>query len=192
MYFFVFVASGAFAQTFPLSGSVTEESSGQSWERSQRWEEIRDIDGRFAILSPAAFRKTVDTIPTQVGELVFHTYFLQSPTEEADNLIYMLSYVDYPEGSLHHDSTDLVLEFLQASQEEAIATVDGELLFANDETLQGYPGRFWRIDYLDGEASIRTKTYVVGRRYYQVQTVSKTNSGLNDSSGRYLGSLRFF
>lgn len=84
------------------------------------------------------------------------------------------------------------MEFFQASQEEAIAAVGGELLFSNDETLQGYPGKFWRIDYLDGEASIRTKTYVVGSRYYQVQTVSKTVSGLNDSSGRYLGSLRFF
>ncbi|MEM6879119.1 MAG: hypothetical protein AAF544_11210 [Bacteroidota bacterium] len=189
---FVSIVSWLVGQTLPLNGSKEENTIEQSWERSQRWEEIRDIDGRFVILSPGAFQESVDTIPTEVGELLFYTYFFQTPAKEADNLIYMLSYVDYPEGSLHHDSTDLVAEFFQASQEEAIAAVDGELLFSNDEILQDYPGKFWRIDYLDGEASIRTKTFVVGRRYYQVQTVSKTSRGLNDSSGKYLESLRFF
>ncbi|MEM6395974.1 MAG: hypothetical protein AAF741_06475 [Bacteroidota bacterium] len=182
----------AIAQVLPLNNDDGQLQPKLSWESTRIWNEIHDLDGRFAILAPGEFKTSVDTIATDVGELIYHTFFLQSPGERADNLVYMLSYVDYPEGSLHHDSTDLVTEFFQASMEEAINTVDGELLFVNEETLQDYPGRFWRIDYLDGKASIRTKTFIVGRRYYQVQTVSSTDRGLNDSSGKYLGSLRFF
>ena len=180
------------SQVLPIGQGEETTTPGQSWERGQYWEEVRELDGRFSVEIPAAWEEQVDTIDTEVGALAYHTFLLQSPSEQADNLIYMLSYVDYPEGALHHDSTELVREFFEVSQEEAIAVVDGELLFTTDKENSGFPGRFWRIDYLDGRASIRTQAYVVGRRFYQIQTIAQQGRGLNDSTERFFESLEFF
>lgn len=190
----IFVAFPGLADTQVLPIGQGEETvvPGQSWERSQYWEEVRELDGRFSLSIPASWEEQIDTIETEVGLLAYHTFFLQSPSNQADNAIYMLSYVDYPEGALHHDSTELVSEFLDVSQEEAIAVVDGELLFTTEKEKGGFPGRFWRIDYLDGAASIRTQAYVVGRRFYQIQTIAQQGRGLNDSTERFFESLEFF
>ncbi|MEM7574490.1 MAG: hypothetical protein AAF433_16420 [Bacteroidota bacterium] len=180
------------AQVLPIGQGEEVVVPGQSWERGQYWEEVRELDGRFSVSIPATWDEQIDTIETEVGFLAYHTFFLQSPSDQADNAIYMLSYVDYPEGALHHDSTELVVEFFDVSQEEAIAIVDGELLFTTDKEKDGFPGRFWRIDYLDGAASIRTQAYVVGRRFYQIQTIAQQGRGLNDSTERFFESLEFF
>lgn len=181
------------AQVLPIGNTETVNTPGQVWERSQYWEEIRELDGRFKVLVPSEWsQKVIDSIETEVGQLAYHTFFLQTPTDTADNVLYMLSYVDYPEGSLHHDSIDLVQEFFDASQEEAILAVEGELLFSTDKEKNNYPGRFWRIDYLEGEASIRTQVYVVGQRFYQIQTIARADRGLNRSTDRFFESLEFF
>ncbi len=192
LFFFIIFPTLLSAQVLPIGNTEQPDIPGQSWERGQYWEEVRELDGRFAVHVPAEWIESVDTITTEVGALAFHTFFLQTPSDTADNVLYMLSYVDYPEGSLHHDSTELVQEFFEASQEEAILAVEGELLFTTEQEKDGYPGRFWRIDYLDGDASIRTQVYVVNERFYQIQTIARKGRGINDSTDRFFSSLAFF
>lgn len=179
------------AQVLPIQ-EAEELDLFQSWERQQNWEQYNDFDGRFRVLLPAEWDHRVDSIETAVGELAYHTYWLQTPTDTADNVMYMLSYVDYPEGALHHDSLELVSDFLDASQEEAEKSMHGDVLFSTPKKLNGYPGRFWRIDYLDGQASVRTQAFVANNRYYALQTVSKTRKGINNSTDRFFGSLVLF
>ena len=176
--------SGAFAQP--------EFSPARSWELGQTWQSHQDYDGRFTVMVPAAFRQKTDTIATAVGPLVYHTYFLQAPVDTAENELYMLSYVDYPAGTLHHDSTELLQEFFAATIETARKTVRGEIRFDTDVTIRGYPGRYWRIDYLNDRAGIRTKAFVVDNRYYTIQTISRRESGINRSTDRYFDSFRIF
>lgn len=179
------------AQVLPIV-EAEELNLFQSWERQQNWEEHNDYDGRFRIFLPAEWDHRVDSVTTAVGDLAYHTYWLQTPTDTADNVMYMLSYVDYPEGALHHDSIELVTEFLDASQEEAEKRMRGDLLFATPKERNGYPGRYWRIDYLDGQASVRTQAFIASNRYYALQTVSKSNRGVNSSTDRFFDSLVLF
>lgn len=169
-----------------------EFSPARSWEMGQTWEPYQDYEGRFTVTVPAAFRQKADTITTAVGPLVYHTYFLQAPVDTAENELYMLSYVDYPAGTLHHDSTELLQEFFAATIETARKTVRGEVRFDTEVNLRGYPGRYWRIDYLNGRAGVRTKAFVVGSRYYTIQTISRRESGINRSTDRYFDSFRVF
>ncbi|MEM9837500.1 MAG: hypothetical protein AAF828_13415 [Bacteroidota bacterium] len=173
-------------------GDKAERNPFASWEQQQDWEEHNDYDGRFRIQLPAKWDQRVDSVPTPVGTLAYHTYWLQTPTDTADNVMYMLSYVDYPEGALHHDSTELVNEFLNASQEEAEKRMRGTVLFSTDKERNGYPGRFWRIDYLDGQASVRTQAYIAKNRYYALQTVSRSQLGVNRSTDKFFDSLVLF
>jgi hypothetical protein len=156
------------------------------------WQTHQDYEGRFTVQVPAAFRTKVDTIATAVGPLVYHTYFLQAPVDTAENELYMLSYVDYPAGTIHHDSTDLLTEFFAETIETARKTVRGEVRFSTEVQLRGYPGRYWRIDYLNGRAGIRTQAFVVRNRYYTIQTISRRETGINRSTDRYFDSFRVF
>jgi hypothetical protein len=167
----------------------------KSWEQQQRWSELNNLDGRFRVLTPAELLHKVDTVETAVGEQVYHTFFFQVPDkDEAENIIYALSYVDYPAGSLHHDSLELVSEFLVGTEEEAAIAVGGKVIYAADKMISGYPARQWRIDYPSkgGTASARTLAGVAGNRYYELKVFSLQAAGLNKSADRFFDSVRLF
>ena len=180
------------SQVIPLNDTLRSPAL-QSWELTEaRWEQVRSYEGRYSIETPGTFVQALDTVETAIGTLVYHTHFFQPTAALAENVLYMISYCDYPEGALHSDSTELVQELFAATEEEAATTVGGEKLYASDVTLAGYPGRIWRIDYRNGNATIRTRAYVVGRRYYAVQAISRGELRLNSSSDRFLDSFRVF
>lgn len=178
------------AQTPQLVANVDK-----TWEQEQRWSELNDLDGRFRLMTPAALTHKVDTVETGVGTQAYHTFFFQVPDkDEAENIIYAISYVDYPVGSLHHDSLELVAEFLAGTEEEAADAVGGEVIYGADKTISGYPARQWRIDYPSkgGTASARTLAGVAGNRYYELKVFSLRAAGLNDSADRFFDSVRLF
>ena len=156
------------------------------------WRTYKDYEGRFEILSPDAMKSKTDSVGTPVGKLAYHTHFYQPEADDvtAENFMYMVSYCDYPEGSLHQDSTELLEAFFEATMEEAAFSVNGKLMYAGERNYLGYPGRFWRIDYLDGQAVIKTWGLVAGRRYYAIQTVTVKSRNLNRSSDNFLDSFR--
>jgi len=154
------------------------------------WEEFKSYEGKFRILTPGPFRVKTDTIETQVGPVAHHTFFYQAPEKQAENLIYMVSYYDYPPAAVHSDSTELLKEFFSATISAAVNSVRGDLVYADDIRLDRYPGKLWRIHYLDGKAVIKTKAFVVGSRYYSVQTIMYRNMSLNSASEKFLDSFR--
>jgi hypothetical protein len=103
----------------------------------------------------------------------------------------MVSYCDYPEGSIHSDSTEVLPEFFQATIESATLAVQGELIYSDPLNMESYPGWQWRIDYLDGQVTIKTRAFVVGSRYYALQTIMYKNKTFNRSSNRFFQSFQF-
>lgn len=182
------LTTGLFAQTPMAAHRPT-----LSWEASQNWAVIQDADGRFQLLSPAKFTHAVDSVETALGRQVYHTFHLAAPDPAtAENAIYAISYVDYPTGTIHHDSTELVREFMLGTEEEAAAAVGGEIVYSTDKELSGYPARQWRIDYNGGRATARTLAGVVGNRYYEVKVFSVSASGINQSANKFFDSVRLY
>jgi hypothetical protein len=189
----------SFCLAFTLSSLLSAQTPmlavplEKRWEKQGDWVELQDLDGRFRLETPATMQRQVDTLETGLGQQVFHTFFLRVPDPAtADNVIYALSYVDYPPGSLHHDSTELVQELLLASEEEAAAAVGGDVIYAAEKDITGYPGRQWRIDYNDGKASARTLAGVAGHRYYEMKVFSLEATGPNKSADKFFDSLRLY
>lgn len=189
----------------PLCGIVTSVRAQQaqllkadlerSWEKDHRWTELNELDGRFRLLAPAELTHSLDSIETAIGVQAYHTFHLQAPDQNrAENIIYALSYVDFPQGSLHHDSLELVTEFLLGTEEEAVRAVGGETVYAADKLLFGYPARQWRIDYPSkgGVASARTLAVVAANRYYELKVFSRSDKGINKSADKFFDSLRIF
>ncbi len=154
------------------------------------WQLQTNLDGRFSILLPGSFTEKTDTVKTDVGQLVYHTFFLQTDEKTADNLFYMVSYCDYPASVVFADSADLVKQFFETTMESAVETVHGELAYSADIQLDKYPGKTWRIDYLEGKAVIKNRAYLVGNRYYALQTISWKEKSLNTDGTHFFDSFR--
>jgi len=156
------------------------------------WQEYTSMEGQYRILTPGDFVEKQDTVATAIGNLVYHTNFYQPADESDDNLFYMVSFCDYPEGIVFADSTDMLEEFFQNTMQTAAKSVKGKLLYSTDIHLGQHPGKYWRIDYLDGKAIIKTKAYLAGRRYYAVQTIAYKEKNINPSSEKFFDSFRVF
>jgi len=156
------------------------------------WELFKSHDGKFQILSPGEMVEKINPIKTEIGEMKYVTYLHQSENKNADNLVYMVSYCDYPENSIHSDSIDLVNEFFETTVSTAVESVHGELQYSTEIKLGKYPGRLWRINYNEGNALIKTKSFLVGRRYYSIQAITLKDRSLNLSMDKFLDSFSLF
>jgi hypothetical protein len=177
----------------PLLGQEDEAAMATlPLEERVSWQSRDELDGRFSITTPGRLEHRIDTVTTAVGEQFYHTYFFKAPPGEvAENLIYVLSYVDYPAGALPADSTQLIEDFFVATEESAAEALRGEVIYATPREVLGYPGRLWRINYRDGEATARTLAFLIDRRYYELKTFALSGRGLGESTDRFFESFRY-
>jgi hypothetical protein len=157
-----------------------------------KWIDYTDLNGRFKISTPGNFEEKIDTVDTEIGQLIYHTLFYQNDIDRTNNDVYMVSYCDYPEEIIFADSTDLAGEFFQSTMESAAESVEGEILYSTDINLDNHPGKFWRIDYMEGAGVIKTKAYLVRNRYYAVQVITFDNKKENTFPDRFFDSFSIF
>ena len=157
---------------------------------SQDWKEFKSYDGKFRVLVPGQMLEKVNSIETAIGVLDYHSYLLHKSDDEADNVLYLVSYCDYPVHTMHSDSLELLKDFFQNTIESAVQSIQGELDYSTEIQIDEYPGMLWRINYNNGSAIIKTKAYLVNNRFYSIQGVAYRNKSLNPSLDRFLNSFR--
>ncbi|HMP14383.1 MAG TPA: hypothetical protein PKD70_10925 [Saprospiraceae bacterium] len=157
---------------------------------AKRWRDFVSYDGRFRALAPGDLREKIDSIQTPLGKLAYHIFFFQMEDPDADNVVYMITYCDYPAGVLHADSAALLEAFFDVTVQTAASSVRGEVLYVDDWQYKRYPGKVWRIRYLNGKALIKTRAFVVSNRYYMIQTITRRERTVNYSSDKFFDSFR--
>ena len=164
------------------------QTSAEDW-RTNPWKEYKSLEGKFSVLTPGEFDKAVDSVQTPLGKLAYHILVYNNTQKNAENLFYMITFCDYPTGTIHSDSTDLLKDFFAASIDQAASSVKGELAYQGDILQQGFPGKIWRINYLRGQAVIKTKAFMVRNRFYSIQTVTLKDMAINAASDRFFDSF---
>lgn len=156
------------------------------------WETFKSFEGRFKVQVPGEMTTSIDSVETPVGPLAYTTLYYQPPKDDkqAENLMYMVSFCDYPEGALHQDSAALLEEFFETTMEAGAFSIDGALQYQTERNLGEAKGRFWRIDYLDGNAVLKTWALVSGNRFYSLQTATVKTKTLNASNDRFFDSFK--
>ncbi len=155
----------------------------------QQWEKFTVKEGRFSVMVPGEMEEKIRHLETKIGTLSYHSFVYQSKEKDADNLVYIVSYCDYPEHTVHADSTELLVDFFDATIESSVESVDGELAYTSDNFMGGYPAKLWRVNYNENAASIKSKACMVGNRYYTVQTVTLIGKGRNRSIEKFMDSF---
>jgi len=142
------------------------------------WEPFTSEKGRFSISSPGEMELRVNALDVAIGELKYFTYFHQ-PLDTMHNLLYQVSYCDYPVGTIHSDSAEFIPQFFEDNLIASAESVDGELVYSDDIKYYEYPGKIFKIFFKDGAGSIKSKIYLVGNRLYTVSAISLRSKSLN-------------
>ena len=150
---------------------------------------FNSYEGKFSIQFPGEVTEQAKEIETTLGTMAYHTFYHNSTEEDATNFIYLVSYVDYPDGAIHSDSTELIEEFFQATLEESVLNMNGDLRYSDEIKLFDYPGRFWRIDYNEDSMVMKTKAFLVKNRYYSIQVGTLKELATNLDMDKFLESF---
>lgn len=137
------------------------------------------------VVVPGTMKLFTDSIQTDIGQIVYYTYVCKD-----SSLQYQLSYCEYPEGSLHSDSTELLREFFSATLAASTEKLQGTQRYASEIVQFGYPGWFWRIDYGKNRFS-KTKAFVAGRKFYKLEVLGNRNDDQENRSTLYFDSFQF-
>ena len=155
------------------------------------WKEYTPEHGKCAVLMPGQPTIEEKIVHTELGEIKLNIFMYQPARNSDDNLIYSMSYADYPEGSsIHSDSTEILKDFFNKSRDGAIANIQGKLLSETSESIQGYPGREQRIAVKNGLAIVRFRSFLVKNRFYNLQVITPAANNFNKSINRFMNSFK--
>lgn len=116
-------------------------------------------DRRFKIRFPDVPKEFDLQADTKTGPIVSHNVMYTS------NITYWLVYTDYP---ISFDKADVIKAALDQARDGSLARVaqeDPRILNESEISVDGYPGRFLRVE-LKGDAIIRYKIVLTGNRQY--------------------------
>jgi hypothetical protein len=157
------------------------------------WKEFKSYEGKFRVLTPTGeMTEKVKKITTGLGDVSYHTFMYRPEEKNPDCVFYVVNYCDYPKGTFPADSTDLINEFMEETVSESVKAVSGTLTYQSDIQLLTYKGKIWRVQYNSDRALIKSKCYLVGDRFYLIQTMMKKEKSMNPSADKFLDSFQAF
>lgn len=161
--------------------------------QSKNLKEFKDFEGRFKTTIPCeTMNHSTQTVKTVLGDLIFHSFVCTPSNLDADNKVYLISYVDYPKGTFPIDSVDLKESFYQTTIATAVENINGQLIYQDNIKRQEIDGKFWRTDYNKGNAVMKTRIFLVGNRFYTVQVATQKARSRNLEAEKFLEAFKWF
>jgi hypothetical protein len=155
------------------------------------WEIFQSEAGRFQIEMPELPAYNSQLLDTKSGELDLHIYMHEGDADIDDNILYMVTYIDYPEDQINSEMMDkeALVKFYNGSAQGAASSMSGRVTKETEVKVFGYEARNYRIDYLEGEAIMQMQIILVKNRVYALQTIALTQNDKNAAQNRFFNSL---
>ena len=147
------------------------------------WVTYSSPDGRFNLQLPKQPTTEVKDVETAVGKLTMYTFTASSST-----VTYMASYADYPTVP----AADRQQPVLDGVRDGVAAKLEAKIFEETKISLVGNPGREFRMTKTtqDGQELIyHWRTYLVGRRLYQVAAAYYKRDSQPRELPKYFGSF---
>jgi hypothetical protein len=155
------------------------------------WIPYRSPEGGFKIMTKGIFKERLTHATTSIGEITVHNFVYQEESKDREaHPVFVVSYYDFPQGSLHSDSSELSKVFFEETITGAVESISGTLVYKNELSLHGFKGFQWRVNYPNGAGAIKTQAYLVNNRYYSVSLMTYEGNKSNLDANRYFDSFR--
>jgi len=153
------------------------------------WKPFTPKGQNFEISVPGEMKNGEKKLLTDVGEMHPVTWIYEGKGEDKNHL-YLLSYVDYPRGTFHSDSTDLISELFKVSMETHIADLKGSVAYYSESPYGQSPGRIYRASYNDNKLVVKSRMILIGDRFYALQVYTTSEKSLNAGINQFLESFK--
>lgn len=145
----------------------------------------------FIVLFPKTPTNSLKKVTTEAGEIEMHVYMYNcSKDETEENLIYSVTSSEYPKAHIEaHIKHDNLETFFRNSIDGMVNNVQGKLISESKINLGKFQGREYKVDFKNGLAIIKNRTYLVGNKVYFIQTITKTEKDNNKSIEKFMNSF---
>jgi hypothetical protein len=148
------------------------------------WSEYSSAEGAFSVLMPGTPTEQTQAQDTEMGTIDVHSF-----TFEEGDVAYLVGYNVFPAAVIGAASSDSMLDGARDGQVNA---VKGTLVNEQKITLGAYPGRELeiQIEDSDGTLSLRSRTFLVRDRLYQVMVVGPKGQSTSPDTTKFLDSFK--
>jgi hypothetical protein len=123
------------------------------------WKQFESREGRFVVEFPGTPRPLSSPRPTaKWGTLEQHLFAVELPS----NLVFSVSYIDYPKGAIDKDKIEQLLDDARAT---VVKLAKGKLISETKVTMNGFPGRVIVFEGANNLVFIAHYYLVNGRLY---------------------------
>lgn len=143
----------------------------------------------FEVKSPGEMKNGEKNILTDMGYIRPVTWLYQG-LDADPNYLYMVSYIDYPQGTFHRDSTNLMQELLNVSLETQLKDLAGTLVYKSEAPYRNHPGIIYRAAYNTNKAVVKGRIILVNERLYFLQVYTLSEKSLNHDMDKFLESFK--
>lgn len=142
--------------------------------QATEWGKFSAPEGRFTVLLPDKPVRDDQSKVTPVGKVLMHFFTARSETG-----VFIVAYTDYAIGDAKRE--------LDANRDSFLKGMKATLVSESDIKLQGNPGR--EIKATRDELNIRSRIYLVGKRYYQAVAITPATLPGNVEADKFLTSF---
>jgi len=159
--------------------------------QTSEWVTVKAEAEGYKIDFPEQPIEQSQNVPSEIGDLTMKFFMLDnSSNSNAENIIYMSAYTQYPEDFVIDTSEAFTTSVLDGVVKGAVANVRGELISDTKVVFKEYPGRKIKIE-IQGGMVINAQAILVGNLLYIYQTISKKENDDNAKMKTFFNSFDF-
>ena len=143
----------------------------------------------FSVDVPGVMKNGEKKVLTDLGEFRPVSWIYEGKGEDPNHL-YLVSYVDYPQGTFHPDSTAMIQEFFQASIDTHVRDLGGDLSYQSESPYNTSAGVMYRATYNQNKHVVKSRILLIGDRFYAIQVYTTSEKSLNSGMNKFLESFR--
>jgi hypothetical protein len=139
----------------------------------------------FSIDFPKKPDTSSQTVKSEIGDLLMEICMYEPAKDSDQNFAYGIISTSYPDSLIHSDKKEKLNGFFRNAVDGGVANVEGKLLTEKEISMDGYPGREFRIDFQHGLAVIKMRAFLVKNKMFVVQTITDPAKELNIPAERF-------
>ncbi|MEZ4909618.1 MAG: hypothetical protein R2774_02025 [Saprospiraceae bacterium] len=157
---------------------------------SQEFKIFRPLDADISFLAPCDMEYATKDVLTEIGKLKTASWSCVS-NSDGRQFAYVVTYTEYPEGTLPIDSTDLLQTVLDESILQNVSDIKGDLVYKVSSPYQNYIGMLYRASFQENKAILKARFILIHDILYNLQVYAPTENSLSDDIDAFLNSFEY-
>jgi hypothetical protein len=145
----------------------------------------------FTITFPKEPASQPQVVNSDIGELKINIFIYDASESGADdNLVYLASSTEYPDSLISSEKTEILPVLFKNTIDGILSNIQGKILSETAIEINGFPGREVKVDFMEGQAIIKIRIYLVKNILYMVETITETSKVPNKSIDKFMDSFK--